>query len=108
MNDLDLNKAVAEKLGFEVLGSSELISGYVGGDVENAGYMVKTKKDDYIQWHNFLSWQDAGPIIEKYKIDLTHVDGNCYASVSGESELVITDDESALKAAMLCFLEMEI
>ena len=51
---------------------------------------------------------DAWPIIEKYKIDLTHEDGNCYASVSGENELVITDDKSALKAAMLCFLEMEI
>ena len=100
MNDLEINKAVAEKLGYTEVSPSLYEDPCVRAIAEDESMI---RHFDYCN-----NWQDAGPIIEKYKIDLTHEDGNCYASVSGENELVITDDKSALKAAMLCFLEMEI
>ena len=101
MNELEINKAVAEKLGYQFqIGSQE-------DDTETGVYLVH-QGVVCLEFNPTRDAQDAWPIIEKYKIDLKHRDGAWYACFSDEDHLVITDDESALKAAMLCFLEMEI
>jgi len=108
MNELEINKAVAEKLGhtFEVHPEGVYI-------VVHPEPFKSCRMADYCN-----NWQDAGPIIEKYKIDLLFYssDGKWDAD-SAFFEVPLKDsgapitrnyDENPLKAAMLCFLEMEI
>ena len=101
MNELEINKAVLEKLGYKffepVLRSDE---------DESSITVINMKADRTVNVDYCNEWQYAGPIIEKYKISLQYE----YMMGSWSADCVTHSilDESALKAAMLCFLEMEI
>ena len=101
MNDLTLNKAVAKKLGYSFTNA-------LGGLDNQTTIYISDEEVHNMDVDYCNRWADAGPIIEKYKIDMKHREGAWYACFSDKDHLVITDDKSALKAAMLCFLEMEI
>lgn len=101
MNDLEINIAVAEKLG--------------------AVNVRPTKEGTNVFWevkHNFFvknycnQWSDAGPIIEKYKINLNFRcmgPDNVRAHVIDDKKRYTAGvEKNPLRAAMLCFLEMEI
>jgi len=99
MDELTLNKAVAEKLGYS------FVDAWGGLDNQTMIYVsdeeVHNMDVDYCN-----RWADAGPIIEKYKISLEYE----YMMGAWSADCVTHSilDESPLKAAMLCFLEMEI
>ena len=98
MNELDLNKAVAVKLGF----TGVVLSLYGPPSVR-----AIASDESMLRSFDFCNnWQDAGPIIEKYKISLQYE----YMMGSWSADCVTHSilDDSPLKAAMLCFLEMEI
>jgi len=103
MNELEINKAVAEKLGGKVW-----FRYAAGSNIWSVTFDSVPGKVDLPDYCN--NWQAAGPIIEKYKIDLTWCDDEGVESwVANHGEIYKPKfDESALKAAMLCFLEMEI
>ena len=95
MKDLEINKAVAEKLGIKSpakWASTSLVS---------VAYSIP----DYCN-----NPADAWPIILEYKISLNYkVDIEqwmTYYKANGWNNPV--SDKNPLKAAMLCFLEMEI
>jgi len=108
MNDLDLNKEIAEKLGID--------TNPLGRHAATSTVSVAYSIPNYC-----TNWQDGGPIIEEYKIALQPYYKN---HMKGNEELVswrannqwnateetgsYYEDKSPLKAAMLCFLEMEI
>jgi len=108
MNDLEINKAVAEKLGGKVW-----FRYAAGSNIWSVTFDSVPGKVDLPDYCN--NWQDAGPIIEKYRISLL-------GCPSGEGydaywESSYTDwkgvgreatSESPLKTAMICFLLMEI
>jgi len=98
MNDLEINKAVAEKLGhtFEVHPEGFYI-------VVHPEPFKSCRRADYCN-----NPADAWPIIEKHGISITyfHAEDEIWqADVPGYREIL---DKNPLKAAMLCFLEMEI
>ncbi len=111
MNELEINKAVAEKLGYSFTNDLE------GLDNQTTIYVsdeeVHNMDVDYCN-----RWADAGPIIEKYKIDLLFYKyDEKWSAESAVFDVPVTDhgapitrnyEENPLKAAMLCFLEMEI
>jgi len=99
MNDLEINKAVARKLGHEyIVNGGEL---YILVEYPEPICEQRQRFRDYCN-----DPSDAWPIIEKYKISLQYE----YMMGSWSADCVTHSilDESALKAAMLCFLEMEI
>ena len=104
MNELEINKAVAEKLGYE----------YVvhGGELYILVPHPELPGEERQRFRDYCGeWKDAGPIIEKYKISINfdYAAKIWYADTVSEGlEHVRFEDVSALKAAMLCFLEMEI
>ena len=96
MNELEINKAVAEKLGaVNVKPCSE--GDKVFWEVRGQFFMR-----DYCE-----DWEDGGPIIEEYKISLyySHELKKWGADTEERTEGI---NKNPLKAAMLCFLEMEI
>jgi len=104
MNDLEINKAVAEKLGLfyrKQIGKTSRIWIHYRKDADEAdcrGYCSE--------------WDDTGPIIEKYKISLMWCeDTETWSAVKAGDDTTIDDilyDPNPLRAVMLCFLEMEI
>jgi len=107
MDDLTLNKAVAEKLGAGPVKFWWDDSSRIQANVDGEYQLV-----DYCN-----NWQDAGPIIFKYRISLIATinekigmdDEEVWQAIdkrfSGFTSVI---DKNPLKAAMLCFLEMEI
>ena len=105
MNDLEINKAVSKKLGHTY--DDECDDASIWVEVPSLFQEGQTQLVivDYCN-----NWQDAGPIIEKYKLELcrrTLENGETGWGASYNFGDFV-NDESALKAAMLCFLEMEI
>ena len=106
MNDLDINKAVAEKLGHETEVYEEGL--YV---IIHPKPFKSCKGIDYCN-----NWSDGGPIIEKYKISMQFNPffGNGYWNAFVQNDLVEggksieMSGKFLLRCAMLCFLEMEI
>ena len=111
MNNYEINKAVAEKLGLLI------------NEDQSASLKVKVSSvivNDIVRSYevNFCeSWADAGPIIEKYGISMIfeRADDCCTAMVinrinqGGQIEADIThENKSPSVAAMLVFLEMDI
>ena len=109
MNDLEINKAVAEKLGYQYkIGSLEY-------DTETGLFPIHQGVTCF-EFNPVRDWENAGPIIEKYKIDIFW---EGYQGGDGKGEWAATfddnvtsviaiRDDSPLKAAMLCFLAMEV
>ena len=100
MNELDLNKEIAEKLGFTEVKSFSIYPGKSEITVRGLHHDIWHVKD-YCN-----NPADAWPIIQKYKISLQYE----YMMGSWSADCVTHSilDDSPLKAAMLCFLEMEI
>ena len=100
MNDLDLNKAVADKLGYQYqIGSEE-------DDTESGVYLVH-QGVVFLEFNTKRDLQDAGPIIEKYKINITYRE-KLKNWVANNHNTFSPPGDEPLKLAMLCFLEMEI
>ena len=105
MNELEINKAVLEKLGYK------FFEPVLRSDEDEASItVINMKADRTVNVDYCNEWEYAGPIIEKYKIDLTWCDDEGVVSwVANHGEIYRPKfDKSALKAAMLCFLEMEV
>ena len=104
MNNFEINKAVAEKLGHKVTVS--IVSG-MGKSTHNYTSVKELDNGNSYTLPDYCnSWSDAGPIIEKCKISICHLlSGDCEAySPNYETQRF---NDSALVAAMLVFLEMD-
>jgi hypothetical protein len=116
MSHFEINKAVAEKLGFTVEKHSMMDVGkvFVIVDIDQLsgrGNVSYRKIPDYCK-----SWADAGPVIEKYQISLIK-DISCGDWEAAEALEFIhgsidsgnyKKNKSPLVAAMLVFLDMEV
>ena len=104
MNDLEINKAVAEKLGYQYkIGSLEY-------DTETGLFPIHQGVTCF-EFNPVRDWENAGPLIEKHKICLRcdEFSGNWYAKPHDHIfEYGECFGKTALKAAMLCFLAMEV
>ena len=96
----EINKAVAEKLGLRI-GNQQCGGNSVFLDGGKGGY-----------FNPCYSWADAGPIIDEYKISMQRLQsGGCDAYAKGSNHLspvAYAFHESALVAAMLVFLELDL
>lgn len=107
--DLEINKAVAEKLGYYEIRKVERYEVYPD-PYRGSAIVCEQKIEGYdvravYNWSR--NWGDAGTIIEKYMIGLKHnpANGMWLADAYNYPYFI---DKSPLRAAMLCFLEMEI
>jgi hypothetical protein len=124
MSHFEINKAVAEKLGLLVQEMQD--SAWTGmtpsyhAQYPNTVWAAKTENGQQSEaWEQVCytgSWSDAGPIIEKYQISLIK-DISCDNWEAAEALEFIhgsidsgnyKKNKSALVAAMLVFLDMEV
>ena len=111
MNNCEINKEVAIKLGFNIEDRQNAsLKSFSSSVFVNDGGCRR-------EFNPCRSWSDAGPIIEKYGISMIfeRADDCCTAMVinrinqGGQIEADIThENKSPLVAAMLVFLEMEL
>lgn len=111
MNDLEINIAVAKKLGvFHAVADDEVSIWVLEPSIMEIDQLAVVHAD-YCN-----NWADGGPVIEKYEISMQYNPffGNGYWMASVQDDLVEggkrieTTDKRLLLCAMKCFLEMDI
>lgn len=110
MSDFEINRAVALGLGCKVR-SSAFGTDYYFTDDDKA-YNPCAPHAPVEDFNPCKSWDDAGPIIEKYSISLSKVKnkltGGWVAEIHGESmSFAMFRDNNPLRAAMIVFLMMQ-
>jgi len=111
MSDFEINKKVAELLGYTVV---EVFSDHIG-------FTEKYHKDYPATVWAYIpdetpqeqlcftgSWEDAGPLIEKYKICVKWLDDDRGWRAHSKCYQYQSDDKDPCRAAMLTLIKMEI
>ena len=102
MNDLELNKALAEKLGLQNIKPYYTL-------MESSILDINGKAVDYCN-----NWADTGPLIEKYKIELEYDISNdswgAFHCVEVDADYQFAKShcwaDTPLRAVCLCLLEV--
>lgn len=95
LTDPELNKAVAEKLGYSN------IKPIYKGDLINCEIKCVTDKGERVLRDFCKSWEHTGLISQKYKIDIRYCNGLCWA----DGEFYSSVDQKVLRAVCKCFLD---